>query len=128
MNPKSRRARPPRNASQWRAHETQWRTAEICPGDRASLCFFDTDAAECVVDQTTRIVYGDHAYVAVLIESKSVMLPADSPAGALGPSWSITNTVSGQVVGTVLGTADSGKSNVARTRLYVRAVEGQSYR
>src|SRR4051794_15940002 len=51
--------------------------------------FFGYDSAACVVDQTTRIVFGDRAYAEVLLESETGVLPADSPAGALGPTWSV---------------------------------------
>ena len=89
---------------------------------------FDRDAAACVIDQTTCIVFGDDAYSSVLLESKADALPAEAPAGALGPSWSVAKSLAGQVVGCVLGTADSGKSNYARTRLYLRTTDAHGYR
>lgn len=96
---------------------------------RAEAGFFDASDAECVLDRATRMVYADRAYLNALSQSPTRhALPADAPIDALGPGWSAKRSFVGQVVCTVLATADGTSNSAARTRLYVRSAPSGTYR
>jgi len=95
---------------------------------RADAGFFESGEVECVVDRATRIVYADRAYLNALAQSPVPAYPADAPADALGPGWSVQRSFMGQVVCAVLSTADATSNSAARTRLYVRSAPPTTYR